>query len=673
MVDSVQDAASNPGSKSSPTTDPQAIQKKMAEGNFRGALAEIDLWLKQDPEQQDALYMSAVCYRYTGQYDLAQQRLDALRDRFADQGRLYQEQGHLHLARDEARKALAAYAIATQLNPALIASWRNQQKILEASGNHPQARQAAAQVQRLEALPKPLLAVTDLLAQGRLVKAEQLCRKFLQASPTDVEGMRLLADIAERFGELDDAEYLLESAAEFEPNNQQVRIDLIKVLRSRQKFSESLALAQTLSDTWPDNMQFKSLYAIEKTQLGQYEEAVELFDTVLETLPGDAVTLTSRGHALKTWGKRQEAVDSYRAAINANPWHGDAYYSLSNLKTYRFDESERIKMLELLRREELDPRNRVYLSFALGKAFEDAEDYSRSFEFYQAGNQLKRRESGYDADKMSEELAAQREYFTPAVLEARTGAGCAAPDPIFIVGLPRAGSTLLEQILSSHSQVDGTLELPNMLTIAQKLRRRSRVDGCAAYPHILGEMEDAELKALGEQYLEETRIHRQSAPFFIDKMPNNFRHIGLIKTILPNAKIIDARRHPMACCFSAFKQLFAEGQEFSYDLNDLGQYYSDYVALMEHWDSVAPGTVLRVQYEEVVADLETQVRRVLDFCGLDFEPACLDFHKTDRAVRTASSEQVRQPIYDSGVEQWRHFQPYLGELQRSLGPVLDAC
>ncbi len=646
------------------------IQKKMSTSDFVGALADLELWLEQDPNHTDALYMSAVCYRYTGQHDLAQQRLDSLQSSFGDRGRLYQEQGHLHLARGDHNKALAAYAIATQLNPALAASWRNQQKILEANGNRQEAMQAAAQAQRLQDLPKPLLAVTDLLAQGKLGKAEQLCRKFLQASPTHVEGMRLLADIAVRFGELEDAEFLLESATEFAPDNHQVKIDLVSVLRTRQKFPEALALAEQLANTWPDNLQFKSLYAIERMQLGQYEAAVKLFDEVLEKIPQDAVTLTSRGHALKTWGKPEQAVASYQAAIAANPWHGDAYYALSNLKTYRFSDAERAEMLELQQRDELEPSSRVHLAFALGKAFEDDEDYEQSFRFYSQGNQLKRQQSGYDADKMSEELEAQRRFFTPEVLKARAGAGCPAPDPIFIVGLPRAGSTLLEQILSSHSQVDGTLELPNMLAAAQKLRRRGRVDGARPYPELLADLDDAELAAMGEKYLEDTRIHRQDAPFFIDKMPNNFRHIGLIKLVLPNAKIIDARRHPMACCFSGFKQLFAEGQEFSYDLRDIGQYYNDYVALMDHWDEVAPDSVLRVQYEDVVADLETQVRRILDFCDLEFEPACLNFYATERAVRTASSEQVRQPIYDSGIEQWRHFQPYLGELERILAPSL---
>lgn len=653
--------------------DPAAadIQKKIASGDFDGALRDVDKRLAKDPEDTEALYMAAVCYRYTEQYDKAQSCLDSLNARYPDRGRVYQEQGHLHLARKSPERALAAFANACQINPALVASWRNQQQIFQALGRQAEAQQAQAQVQRLQALPKALVAVIDLLAQGKLLKAETLCRKFLKANPTHVEAMRLLSEIAVRFGVLEDAEYLLESAAEFAPNNIQVKIDFIGVLRKRQKFAQGLRMAEKLHAEQPGNPQLKSLYAVEKMQMGDYEEAIDLFDEVLAMLPGDALTLTSRGHALKTCGKQAEAIQSYKSALASNPWHGDAYYSLSNLKTYRFEENEIREMLALENREELDPASKVHVDFALGKAFEDGADYARAFEFYARGNQLKRQQSSYDRDKMSEELAAQRDYFTRELFENRSGAGFEARDPIFIVGLPRAGSTLLEQILSSHSQVDGTLELPNIPAAAQKLRRQGREEGEKPYPQLLHDVSDGDLASLGRQYIEETRIHRESAPFFIDKMPNNFRHIGFIRLILPNAKIIDARRHPMACCFSGFKQLFAEGQEFSYDLQDIGCYYNDYVHLMDHWDQVIPGAILRVHYENVVEDLETQVRRILDFCGLPFETACLDYYNTERAVRTASSEQVRRPIYSSGVEQWAHFRPFLAGLENTLSPSLE--
>ena len=650
---------------------PTDIQKKIASGHFSDALQDIDSLLAIDPDHAEALYMAAVCYRYTKQYDKAQASLEALKSMSHDRGRIYQEQGHLHVAMNCPDKALAAFANACQLNPVLLASWRNQYQILESIGRPDEAQQALAQVQRLQALPKALLAVTDLMSQGKLLKAESLCRKFLQANPTHVEAMRLLAGLAVQFDVLEDAEYLLESAAEFDPKNTQVKIDLIGVLRKRQKFTQALSAAEDLYSGQPGNPQLKSLYAIEKMQMGDYEGALDLFGEVLKVLPRDAITLTSQGHALKTCGKQKEAITSYKAAISANPWHGDAYYALSNLKTYRFSKNEIGEMLALEQREELGPASKVHIAFALGKAFEDEHDYARSFAYYAQGNQLHRLQSNYDPDKMSEELMAQRLYFTREGLEARANAGFPAPDPIFIVGLPRAGSTLLEQILSSHSQVDGTLELPNILSTAQKLRRQGRDSGDKPYPELLQELSDKQLRSLGQQYIEDTRIHRQGSAFFIDKMPNNFRHIGLIKLILPNAKIIDARRHPLACCFSGFKQLFAEGQEFSYDLVDIGRYYNDYVELMDHWDTVAPNSVLRVHYENVVADLETQVTRILKYCGLPFEPACLNYYNTERAVRTASSEQVRQPIYREGVEQWTHFKPFLLTLEKTLKPSID--
>jgi hypothetical protein len=272
---------------------------------------------------------------------------------------------------------------------------------------------------------------------------------------------------------------------------------------------------------------------------------------------------------------------------------------------------------------------------------------------------------------MTHRLALQREYCTAELFERHQDSGYAAGDPIFVVGLPRAGSTLLEQILASHSQVDGTLELPNIPAMAFRLAGRRRIDEEPLYPAVLQDLSADKLRQMGKEFIDETQVHRKGAPFFIDKMPNNFRHIGLIRLILPNAKIIDARRHPLACCFSGFKQLFASGQEFTYGLREIGLYYRDYVELMDHWDDVLPGRILRVQYEDVVADLETQVRRILEYCELPFEQACIEFHQTERAVRTPSSEQVRQPIYTSGLEQWRNFEPWLGPLKEALGPVLE--
>jgi tetratricopeptide (TPR) repeat protein len=646
--------------------DVTQIKTLMAGNNFEQALVQLNLHLSQCADDHDALYMAAVCFRYTKAYEQAQTLLNRLLTLKPDNGRAHQEQGHLLLAGNKPQEALFAFVRACKFNTALTASWQAQVKLFTAQGNNQAAAQAKAELGRIQALPKHLVAVTDLLSEGKIVKAENLCRKFLQHAPKNVEAMRLLAEIGQQLGALDEAEFLLESAVVFEPANHKAHIDYIQVLRKRQRFALALDEAKKLLDQAPDNPQFQSVYAIELMQTSDYETALEYFDKVLATLPNDPITLTSKGHAFKTLGKYQQAVTAYQAALASRPQHGEAYYSLSNLKTYQFSGAEIDQMLLQEKNLEHSMMERVYIYFALGKAYEDRKDYSKSFRYYQLGNSLKRNSSGYDADKMSKELMAQRNNCSPALFAAHQGHGFSAPDPIFIVGLPRSGSTMLEQILSSHSQVDGTLELPNILSMAQKLRKQGKTENEITYPQNLAQLSNGELYAMGEKFISDTKIHRQGAPFFIDKMPNNFRHIGLIKLILPNAKIIDARRHPMACCFSNYKQLFAEGQEFSYTLEDVGQYYNDYVKLMTHWDAVLPGQILRVNYEEVVDSLETQVKRILAFCGLPFESACLSFHETKRSVRTASSEQVRQPIFRTGLEQWENYSVHLAALNNKL-------
>lgn len=647
-------------------------QRLMAAERFDEARALLDPVLKQNPESVDALYMSAVCARYLGRSDEARALLERLKSVSPDFGRAFQEEGHLARASGEMENALSAYRRAVRANPGLAASWRAQEDILRQAGWNAEAAQAKAQAERLASLPRDLLAATNFIHEGKYLKAEALCRRFLQAHPQHVEGMRLLADVGARMGALADADFLLESAIEFEPDNIQLRLDYIQLLRKRQKFQAALDHAKALYDRDPENPLFQSHYAIESLQTGDFEKALALFDRVLEQLPGDAATLTSRGHALKTWGRQEEAIRSYRAACAAKSDQGDAWYGLANLKTYRFDDDEVAGMQAEEARSDIAYQDRYHLCFSLGKAFEDRGDVETAFSYYARGNDLKRLKSAYHADDMDKEFRAQIEICTPALFEKHNGAGHDAPDPIFIVGLPRAGSTLLEQILASHSQIDGTLELPNVLSLSQSLRGRRRIAGASAYPQVLEDLPREKFAEMGRAYIDETRIHRVGAAFFIDKMPNNFRHIGLIHLILPNAKIIDARREPMASCFSGFKQLFAEGQEFTYGLEEIGRYYRGYVDLMRHWDAALPGKVLRVQHEDVLDDLESEVRRMLDYLGLPFEEACLDFHKTDRSVRTASSEQVRRPINRSGVDQWRRFERHLGPLKEALGPALTS-
>lgn len=642
------------------------IEQWMRGGDFEQALNYLDQLKLDDSSDRDILYFRAVCLRYLGKLDAALEQLAELKKDSAGFARAFQEEGHCYKAKGDGQAALKAYSLATQANPALVASWQALRQLGQQFNQAVVVNQAEAQLQYLGQQPKAIVSIIDLVAEGKWVKAENLCRKFLQKNPRYVEAMRLLADIGIRLGVLDDAEFLLESAHVFEPNNKQVQMDYIQVLRKRQKFQEALSQAQALWQSNPSHPQFSSVYAIECMHTGDYEQAIELFEQVLERLPNEPITLTSRGHALKTWGKTPMAIESYRTAIDAKPNHGEAWYSLANLKTVKFEQTDIDQMLAQLNSGNLSAMDSVYLHFALGKAFEDIGEFKHSFYHYQEGNTRKKQQSRYRAELMTEEFIAQEKTVTPELVAKLKGAGCDAPDPIFILGLPRAGSTLLEQILASHSQVDGTLELPNVLSLVHKLRRGERFSGENHYPSILAELPGEKYREFGEQYLRDTAIHRQGAPSFIDKMPNNFRHIGLIKLMLPNAKIIDARREPMACCFSGFKQLFAEGQEFSYSLEDIGLYYRDYLKLMNYWQQLFPGEILHVQYETVVDDFENQVRRILDYCNLPFEQACLDFYKNERAVRTASSEQVRQPIYKSGVDQWQNYEPFLEPLKEAL-------
>ena len=646
-----------------------SAQLALQNGDFAQGLAHAKGILEGDARDGDAHYMAAVAARYLEQYDAAEQHLEALHAAMPEYGRAWQESGHLARAQGREDAALGAFAKATKFNPALVASWRAIAELEQARGHGAKAKAASAQEARVKALPSELVAVTHHLFEGRLLRAEEIARHYLQKHPQDIEGMRLLAQIGIKLGVLDDADFLLESARTFAPDNVQVRLDYIDLLRRRQKFELARDEAEALYARDPDNPMFQSHLAIERMQTGDYDGASELFDRVLAKLPEDPATLTSKGHALKTTGLQDEAVANYRAATSAKPDHGDAWYALANLKTYRFEDSEIDAMVQQLSRRDLAFMDRVHLNFALGKAYEDRKAYEESFGFYDQGNALKRAQTRYSADAMSEELAKQKAVCTPELFEKHEGSGHPAIDPIFILGLPRAGSTLLEQILASHSQVDGTLELPNILSLAHRLRGRKA--GQSRYPATLSELDAAQLAEMGERFIEDTRVHRQSAPRFIDKMPNNFRHIGLIHLILPNAKIIDARRNPMDCCFSGFKQLFAEGQEFTYGLEEVGRYYADYVALMDHWDAVLPGKVLRVQHEDVLDDLEGQTRRMLDYLELPFEEACLEFHKTERAVRTASSEQVRQPINRKGQGAWKPFEPWLDPLKDALGSLVD--
>ena len=627
--------------------------------------------LRNAPEDRDALYTLAVVRRFQRDTAGALVLVDQLITLDPSNGRAYQERGHCLRDMGDTAGAFAAYQRAVTHNAALAASWTMLAAIHTAAGRTEPAEFAERQRDYLASLPPVLQTVASMIQEGRFLKAENLCRSFLQTNGHHVEAMRMLAEIGVRFSAMDEAEFLLESALVLEPDNAGAHFAYVEVLHKRQKFAQALEQAKLLRGKEPDSPQIEMLYANENLAVGNFDEALTVYRQCAAEMPDYPNIQLTLGHALKTVGQQQEAIDAYSKAYQIRPDFGDAYWSLANLKTYQFDDAQIAAMQILEAAATTQLVDRYHLCFALGKALEDRRDYAGSFACFERGNSLKRDEVGYDWRKISKEISLQIEHGTSALFAGLAGSGSLAPDPIFILGLPRAGSTLLEQILASHSQVEGTMELPNILALAHRLDGRRRIDEEARYPSNLGELSPGELTEFGEAYLRDTQIHRkQGTPYFIDKMPNNFRHIGLIHLILPNAKIIDARRGAMGCCFSGFKQLFAEGQEFTYGLEEIGHYYADYVGLMDHWNAVLPGKVLKVQYEDVVADVEGQVRRLLDYLGLPFEQACVNFHQTDRAVRTASSEQVRQPIFKSGLDQWENFSPWLDPLRAVLGPEL---
>ena len=641
-------------------------------GHFREALASCDAALALDPQHGDALYTLAVAQRYQRDFAAALSTIDRLLALDKANGRAWQERGHILRDQGDPAAAFTAYNEAVAHNNALLGSWSMLADLHHAAGRDQAANIATARRDYLADLPPELLSVASLVQEGRFQKAENLCRHFLQTRGHHVEAMRLLAEIGANFSSFEEAEFLLESAVMLEPDNAGAHFDYVGVLNKRQKFAQALEQAAALRAKEPGSAQLDMLYANQSLAVGNFDDALDVYRQVAEETPNNPAIHLTMGHALKTIGRLPDAIAAYSRAHQVRPDFGDAWWSLANLKTYRFSSDDIAQMRGLEAAGSTQLADRYHLCFAIGKALEDQAQYAESFTYYERGNRLKREEVRYDWTRIDTEMRLQIEHVTSALLDSKQGAGCPVPDPIFIVGLPRAGSTLLEQILASHSAVEGTMELPNILALAHRIDGRRRIGEEARYPANLSELTADELTGFGEAYIRDTAIHRKrGTPLFIDKMPNNFRHIGLIHLILPNAKIIDARRDPMSNCFSGFKQLFAEGQEFTYGLEEIGQYYRGYVDLMAHWDEVLPGRVLRVDYADVVIDLETQVRRLLDHVGLPFEQACLDFHQSDRAVRTPSSEQVRQPIFTSGLDQWEHYDPWLAPLRGALGPKLS--
>lgn len=594
--------------------------------------------LKRNPRQPLAMLMLGIAHRRCGEADAA---LQVLR-------RLCIEQ------------------------PDMPAAWLELATVLVANGSTDESNAAYARYLKSAAEDPELRSAAAALNANDVPQAEELLRVRVNRCPTDVAALRMLAEVSARLTRYREACILLERCLELWPGFDAARHNYATVLNREGRAAQALEQCRQLRIKAPDDPQYLPLEAAIAANLGNYADAAGAYESILARYPRQPKLWMSYGHALKTLGKIPQSIAAYRRALTMQPTVGEAYWSLANLKTFRFSDAEVLAMRQALERTDLTDEDRLHFEFALGKALEDTQSFEESFAHYAAGNALRRKAHGYDPQENANFVRRSKQLFTRQFFLDRCGAGAEAIDPIFIVGLPRAGSTLIEQILASHSLVEGTMELPELPRMARELASPSNDEEEGTFLKRVASLGRDQLRAHGERYLAETQVMRKSdAPRFIDKMPNNFWYIGLIQLILPNALIIDARRDPLACCWSCFKQHFARGQWFTYGLEDLGLYYRDYVELMSHYDAVLPKKVVRVCHEELICDPERYIRALLARCGLPFEPQCLRFYENSRPVRTASAEQVRRPIFRDGIDQWRHFEPWLGPLKSALGEVLN--
>jgi tetratricopeptide (TPR) repeat protein len=630
--------------------------------------------LSQFPHNRGELYLQAMNLRLLNYFDEALGVLERLQQLHPRYSRLYEERGHCYAALSNAPQAIDAFWQAVNINAALPASWQMLHTLYLGMGDEENAARIADRLAALGNLPPEIIEAGSLFADGELVHAERVLRIYLTQHGEHIEAMRLLGRICTARGLRDDAELLLEAVVQRAPGYRAARADYARALLDQHKYVRSRQEIQQLLEFDPGNRAYLRQYGEACIRLGDYEPGISLYRRLL----GDAQPERESAElhlwiafSLRAKGHPTEAIQSYRAAVAALPDSGEAWWGLANLKTYRFVEDEIARMRTVEAAPATSLVDRYHLCFALGKALEDQGRYEESWAFYERGNALKHAEVRYLPGPAEAHVRLSKQVCIREFFETRRGWGVADADPIFILGLTRSGSTLIEQILASHSQVEGTQELADIQRIVMALRGRDADLKNPRYPGVLAELGPQDFRKFGERFMADTRIYRQTQrPFFIDKLPDNFRDIGLIHLMLPNAKIIDARREPMACCFGNLKQLFSGGQEFSYSIGDIAHYYRNYLEFMRHWNEALPGRILTVQHEDMVENLEGNVRRILDFCGLRFERACLEFHKTPRNVRTASSEQVRQPISRESIDRWRNYEPWLGPLKDGLGDAL---
>lgn len=666
----------------------QSSNPENSAGN-QARLADIEQLLNSNPalaEQRAAEFLAAVpghpmglllrgiAYRLLGEAAAAIDILSPLADGHPDAPLVHLQLGLALHESDRNAAAVQSMRKAVAANPEFGDAWLALADLLTSIGEFGEADTAFMEYVRSSTQDPLLQAASAALRANRVGEAETLLQGQLDQHPNDIAALCLLADVADRHDRMIDAEALLSRCLELAPSFLRARHNYAVVLLRQNKTAAALEETDRLLLQEPGNPDIRKLRAAILVRLREYDESIALCEDLLEEDPNQPTVWTSLGHMLKSVGRREDCIQAYRKAIALAPHYGEPYWSMVNLKTLQFTDAELESMRGQLSGSTLSAGDRIHFNFALGRTLEDRGEYAESFRFYDEGNRLRRINKPYHAEELTDYVRRCKMLFTETFFAGRTSWGAEIPDPIFILGLPRSGSTLVEQILASHSTVEGTMELPEISAIAKSLDDWSAGDqGDKKYPEILADLESDTLRELGEAYIEQTRIQRKSGtPFFIDKMPNNFAHIGLIHLILPGARIIDVRRHPLACGFSLYKEHFARAQNFSYDLKDIGRYYLNYVDLMAHFDKALPGRVHRIIYESLVTDTEKEVRRLLEYCDLPFESACLDFYKNERAVSTASSEQVRSPIYTSGLDHWRNYEPWLGPLVEVVGQVAES-
>jgi len=639
-------------------------------GNYELAEKQLAEILINYPNDPNALRLSGVSSIDQGKPEIALIPLQKALKIAPDFSQAHEDLGTAWFLLGDLNKSEVCLNAALKLDPSKFSTWKSLGDLLSDQGKEDEANKAYEKALSTNNKYSDLTKAMTLVRKGQIGEAEKIYKQILKDDPKNVDALRLLALLVTKGGSVDQGIMILTKCTEIAPDYALAWGNLANMYRQKEGYEnldKSIYCFKKATELRPNWAEGWAGLGTVYTRSSLHEEGIVAYQKSISIKEGQPRVHLSLGHVYKTTGKQNQSIQSYKDAINHFEMFGEAYWSLANLKTYSFSEEE-IKLMKLqLTKEDLPEREKVHFLFALGKAYEDRKDYKISFNYYDQGNDLNRGRSTYDPKAVETVSRRIINFFDDDFIKDKVNWGHVAPDPIFIVGLPRSGSTLIEQILSSHSQAEGTMELPNILNMARKLGSGTKDQ--TAYPEVLSTLSKGEIESLGKQYLSETEFIRSSFPFFIDKMPNNFSHIGLIHLILPNAKIIDARRNPLDTCFSCYKQLFARGQMFTYDLSEIARYYVNYIKLMDHWDEILPGKVHKVVYEDMVQNQEEETRKLLDYCNLPFEEECLKFYETKRAVKTASSEQVRQPIYKQSVQLWQNYEEFIDQLKIGLSPL----